>query len=76
MEWMDYTKGLCSGCRNPVSETMNPDNDGMYEAVPVTCFACAARDAETRAINQARSDQSHGSGSFDGLLISIQKRET
>ena len=72
--WMDYLASLCGGCGNPASETMDPDADGAYESVPLTCFACAARDAENRAVSDARSKESQTSTSFDGLYIGVQKR--
>lgn len=50
---------------------MDEANDGAYEAVAVHCYACAARDAENRRIGQARQGDDFGSGSFDGLYVSI-----
>jgi|GEM_PF-2776015 len=73
---MDYLDSLCGGCGNPAAESMDEANDGLYEAVPVHCFACAARDAENRQIGKARSDGSMGDGSFDGLLIGLKKHES
>jgi hypothetical protein len=33
--------GKCPGCRLPLVETTNPDNEGSYEAPPPTrCHAC------------------------------------
>lgn len=71
---MDYLKSLCGGCGNPASETMDPKMDGLYESVPLTCYACAARDAESRAVGEARSNETQSSASFDGLYIGVQKR--
>lgn len=75
LQWIDYQRTLCSGCGNPAHESMDPAMDGAYEAVPLHCFACAARDAENRAIADARSSESHGTGSFDGLYVAIRKNE-
>lgn len=71
LEWIEYEASLCSGCGHPRSETFDPANHGAYEAVPLQCFACAARDAENRAAADARSNNRVGPGSFDGLYVSI-----
>lgn len=55
---------------------MDEANDGAYEAVPLQCFACAARDAEQRAVSEARGSNDYGDGSFDGLLIGITRGGT
>ncbi len=54
---------------------MDEANDGAYEAMPIHCFACAERDAENRRISEARSGEDYGSGSFDGLYLSIIERK-
>ncbi len=54
---------------------MDETNDGSYEAVPIHCYACAERDAENRRIGEARSGDDYGSGSFDGLYLSIIERQ-
>lgn len=71
---MDYQASLCSGCGQPKSECMNPEMDGAYEAVPVQCFACAARAAEHRAAGKAKSDGSFGDAAFDGIYFAVQER--
>jgi hypothetical protein len=55
---------------------MDEANDGAYEAIPVQCFACAARDAETRRASKARADDQLSDSSFDGLMIGIKKHDT
>jgi hypothetical protein len=42
---------ICQGCGNPLSESMNPDNDGQYKATRLVCHGCRARE------EAARSDQ-------------------
>lgn len=53
---------------------MSESMDGVYEAVPLQCFACAARDAENRRINADRADDRYGSAAFDGLYVAITER--
>ena len=53
---------------------MSDEMDGAYEAVPVHCFACAARDAEHRRINDAQNSDRYGGGSFDGLYVAVTER--
>ena len=72
---MAFLASKCGGCGFPVSESMDEKNDGLYEAIPIHCFACAARDAETRAASKARSDDQMSEASFDGLKIGIEKHE-
>ncbi len=74
LEWTDYKASLCSGCGNPRSECMDPKRSEAYEAVPLQCFACAARDAEHRQANEARQGNEYGGGSFDGLFVSVIER--
>jgi hypothetical protein len=38
-----YESGLCSGCRQPLSESTDPDNEGRYKTdLPIRCHACTA----------------------------------
>lgn len=75
LAWMQYLGTLCSGCGHPATETMNEADDGAWEAVPVHCFACAARDAEKRQVQQAAAGGGMSESSFDGLMIGVQRRE-
>jgi hypothetical protein len=59
---------------------MDTDNEGHYEAVPMTCFACAARESEQRSVSE-RIDtaDNRGSGklsreSVDGVYIGVAER--
>lgn len=39
--WRRLEADRCPGCGLPLSETTDPDNEGMYEAPPPTrCHAC------------------------------------
>lgn len=53
---------------------MDPKRDGEYEAIPLQCFACAARDAEARRAAEARSGDTYGSSAFDGLYFAVHER--
>ena len=38
-----WERGLCPGCRQPMAETTNPDNETRYRAeVPLRCHYCVA----------------------------------
>jgi hypothetical protein len=74
LEWADYQSLHCSGCGHLRSESMDPDNAGAYEAVPLTCFACAAKDRETREAGEARSSGRYGKGALDGVFIAVHRR--
>ena len=63
---------MCSGCGLPKSETMDPEMHGRYEAVPLTCFACAERDAESRNASESRSK--FAAHAFDGVYFAVQER--
>lgn len=54
---------------------MNPDNVDAYEAVPMQCFACATRDAETRAAAEAKQGGTHADVAFDGLFVGVHPIE-
>jgi len=73
LEWIDYVASLCKGCGEPLAECLDPENDGAYEAIPVQCHACAARDAENRDAAKARTSDRYGEGSFDGLFVGVRK---
>lgn len=75
MAWIDYQSSLCSGCGHPRAETMDPANVDAYAAVPVQCFACAAKDAETRQASQKTSSNQLSRSAMDGLYIGVERRE-
>lgn len=54
---------------------MADENDGAYEAEPVHCHACAARDAESRRAAEARHSGQYGNGAFDGLYFAVREKE-
>lgn len=54
---------------------MSEDADGAYEAVPLQCHACAARDAESRNASEMKRDNKMSAESFDGLYFGVVRRE-
>lgn len=40
-----YEAGLCPGCAQPLSESLDPDREGWYEVHIQTCAACRAKAA-------------------------------
>lgn len=54
---------------------MSEDADGTYEAVPLQCHACAARDAESRRASELRRDEHMSAASFDGLYFGVVRRD-
>jgi hypothetical protein len=70
LEWADYQASLCSGCGLPKDSTMDPDMHGMFEVVPVQCFACAAKDAEEREVSEGRLPKA----ALDGVYFAVQER--
>lgn len=45
LEWQRWTDVLCSGCNQPLSESLDPELEGAYEATAMVCHSCAARSA-------------------------------
>ena len=80
MEYQDYLSSLCSGCHEPKAESMDPANEGEYEVVPVTCWACAARDGESRAVSEridtpdSRKPGGLDRSSVDGTFLLVKKK--
>ena len=74
LDWLAREDLLCGGCSQPKTESMDPANSESYEAVPVTCFACAARDAEKRHAQEIRGSGEMGSGAFDGIYLTVSKK--
>lgn len=55
---MDIEADTCSGCGQPLSETLHPDAKGGYEAsLPTTCRACEA--IHVRSKDYAEADDAH-----------------
>lgn len=57
---------------------MDPEREGAYEAVPLQCFACAAREAEGRQAGKERAAALEAGSSgedFDGLYFAVRERE-
>jgi hypothetical protein len=54
---------------------MDPKMAHSFEAVPLTCYGCAARDAETRRASAARSGGRFSDEAFDGAYIAVQRVE-
>lgn len=54
---------------------MDSANQDAFEAVPIQCFACAARDAESRFAAEARSSGSHATAAFDGIYYAVEEKK-
>ena len=52
----DLEAEQCPGCHHPRAETMDPANEFSYEAEPVRCHACAARDRASRNVGDGWDD--------------------
>lgn len=64
LEYMREKALECPGCGHPRDESMAKENQHAYDAEPVRCFACAARDR--------RADRFHKDGGLSaGLKFSI-----
>lgn len=48
LEWQRWADQLCSGCHQPLIETLDPELEGGYVATAVECHGCAARVAEQK----------------------------
>jgi hypothetical protein len=72
---MEYRRSLCPGCQHPKIESMDPANARAYEGVPVTCYACAARDSEKRRASAAISGGQYSDEAFDGVFVVVVARE-
>lgn len=60
-----YEAGLCPGCRHPLSETAQPEREGLYRArPPVRCHRCTA--------SSMAADQYSESPHSSALLLPIE----
>lgn len=64
--WQEAQDDACSGCGHPRSETMDPKGPD-YEAVPLRCRACEAREAKAAGMQQAE-------GSLHGMKFAVTER--
>lgn len=48
LEWQRWCDLQCSGCGQPMTETLDPELEGAYEATAVVCHGCAAREGEQK----------------------------
>lgn len=44
LEWQSWDKATCSGCGHPLSESMDPEYEGAYDAEWVVCHACSEKE--------------------------------
>lgn len=69
LEWIDYEASLCSGCGHPRAESFDPKNAFEYDAEPLQCHACKARDERAAARNK-KPNTDHA-----GIYYAITKRQ-
>lgn len=68
LAWQRDKAEQCSGCGHYSSESMDPDNASRWDAEPVACHVCAAKDRAVRAYRNAKGDE-------DGVRWRIKDRE-
>jgi hypothetical protein len=56
LEWLAEDRAKCS-CGFPLDETTKPGRDDDFDAEPVVCHACAARDRAQRAWRDKQGDE-------------------
>ena len=56
MRWQDE---LCSGCKHPLADTTDIDGPA-YDATPVRCAACQAREDAAKAFASQKGASTHG----------------
>lgn len=62
LTWAQEDAVRCSGCGFPRDETFDPDRANLYDAEPLVCHACMAKD---RAVNAAhQNDKFDDAGVF------------
>lgn len=57
--WQEAQDEACSGCGQPRSESFDPKGPD-YEATPLRCRACEAREAKAAAWQRDEHAQLHG----------------
>jgi len=68
LAWQEHERGLCSGCRHPKAETFSKDRANGYEAEPLACHACQARDQAQRKYRKDKGDE-------DGVFWVVRDRD-
>jgi hypothetical protein len=68
LRWQAELDLLCSGCGHPKDESMDPANEGSYEASARRCHACT----EQALKSSAWADSS--AADRGGLYLSVRKR--
>lgn len=68
MAWLEDERLRCPGCDHYRDETFDRENFNRWDAEPVVCHACQARDQAARAWQQNKKDS-------DGLYWSMRDRE-
>ena len=43
-----HESSLCSGCHQPLDESLDPDREGWYDVHVATCAGCRAREMELK----------------------------
>lgn len=56
LAWVDDQALVCSGCGHHRDETMATGEDQSYDAEPIVCHACAARDRARNAWAEKKGD--------------------
>ena len=67
LEWQAWQQRLCSGCGTPRDESMD-EHGPAYEAEPLRCRACEARDMASRRFTEADGDTA-------GLFFTVSARD-
>lgn len=75
LEWAEYHRLMCPSCGQVKTESMNPEMAHAYEAVSLTCYGCATRDAEMRKVANAKSSGHYGDMAFDGMYVAVRQSE-
>lgn len=75
LEWIDYQALICPGCGHLKTDTMDPGQARTFEATPLTCYGCAARDAEKRNVSRAIAADEYADSAFDGVYIAVARQD-
>lgn len=62
---LEYEADICSGCGQPRSESMSPDNEFRYRSTVLRCHGCAAVARESENLVDAKANTR-------GLMIGVE----
>jgi protein-disulfide isomerase-like protein with CxxC motif len=60
IEWQRIQTETCSGCGQHLIDSLDSENEGLFDTQVIICHGCAAKERKTHMLSESESSENFG----------------